>query len=729
MSRKLFIISLTVLYLLLEIPLNFKILNTIGVYSSASEIFDIEVVGRSLASFGAIVFFWSFLAKRESLTFRGITYELTLKRYIFAYAVSFCLIFPAVYGGIGFVIDVLARVSAVEQRSLAVNSNLTKQAYSISNQSRDDSSSPKEKTYTALLGYLSFRSTSNTGRTYTKSEVYSITMANFKGMRDPLYRAYERIGASVDEAWGKYTKSTNEYRSVVSSGLRDVKDLYSKIVYKDAKAFYNDDYKSYREILNTKEIQYYGRKAVIAGLARGIRDSTKGAMRLKGANTPKKIQPYLYSNVFRRLQSKLREVNKPNLLADLPAFDSMCTFFTIYGDRGDNKGGNLKLTIDIPKRGPKTNVYHLYHNMARNFSSNRNNGASVSCNISKRVVDRVLYQLVNHKGISEMGVSPFFNSFESLINGANGKPFLSKAARTREAKDIIALLPENWKLGDARTFNKVALAYISKRALKGWSKKTTSLGFSDLPPKMTKKQFLGSDYVQAKIQHMSSDVFYRGMPLYVSKAKFNQTILPKLAKSDALMTWRSLSDSSILSDGREYETFGRNNIKALIVPAFALGMSLLMSILNLINLLVQVLSMIPSVKLRVFFAAFLLLVSSSLTLHAASDSKVGGGKDYPNHYSALRDRSPFEGAIVKCLFITQPVIYPLGRATYPYANELVFDKILEAEQYIRTATAEIVFNSVVAKGEWVYGVGKSLAKYPNDLITLISHGIFEWLNG
>lgn len=711
--RYLIVLVATFIYLCLEVALNYKLLNTAGVYSSSFDMRDIEVVGRSLSAFGAVLFVWMFFVKKSAFNIGFLKIRVRLIGLIAAFFLIYPFIFPVFYNGIEKVVDKVAESSDQDSRLNAAYSNLFRQGFLVGKYPLPESldpNSPEAKTYFALLSYYSYEYGSPDAYDKLVGDAMAIQSLNASLSSAPLYGQYQKLTASAEDIWSKYKEANNTYNFKVSGKKNKVKSDYNDFI-ADTKHSYDSGMREVGRKLNGddgKLLRFVAKEKIWLGIRmeRNILSYSQFDREVSPSEKWKKFNEAVFKTSYDFIAKALQK--EAGFSSDDVSVDWRKFIFDLrvnscspqYGDQGKYDQPKKRIAI-VQHRGwsdgerPTVNRY-----VSDDYSTFKNwkhmgyshGGNHLVCNVTDKAFDSFYYNVVYAMVEKKYGFHPYkHRTWDRFAND----PATSARIVQKFPAEYRSVIPKGWVITDYETLKRVSHSEIQQVASDAWDSKTSGYNLKGLQPNLSKNDFFSAPMVVRLLKDASYGMYYASMPHNLSENEFKRIILPKMVSSSVSKFNEAHKNSELLTNGGDLSEFGMSNIKAFIVPVIALLLSLTMVFINIVNLSFMIISAVSHSRLKkgliIGLVATLVLFSTYVYMrpNPMSESPL-----YTRLYEHKKESHPVLARSIHGLFLLQPVIYGLGEKVYPVANALVFNRIIENEQERRNEEMSDKINSV-----------------------------------
>ena len=699
------ILAITLIYLIIEVAFNFKLLNTLGVYSAPNLIDDIEVIGRSVASLGMVIFLWGtvipFYRKK-----RNDKEHVTTLHQVLILIPCFIIIFPLMYTGIGHAIDQWVDSRDSQQREAAIYANLVKEGVladqiTLGDFSEEQFNSPEGQSFNAISSVLYYSIDSKASK-YIKEDpqrISQIVYASALKSSANYYGQYQQLVDEVDKLWENYSEASKEYRSKVFRKKTSIKNEYLDGV-RELKDFYNKKYKEAVSKVYKKNGYRSEKKKIRESLLKGLVDIHKALIvkhdRKNNLNTLNK-NDILSKRLINSIRSFNKNIDIETIRPYIPTFNQLCSFrsynkpkfFVSYYPYGEEHYRNFT-------GGPKWQKESFFKNYSRNIDynvrslkGNYSGQRSIKCHVDDDLVDKLFYKLLKEHYRLKIGFSPFHQSFESLLKDTHA----AKLFKEKMPTNILQLLPKNWKVNDKNTFLKVIDLLVAEQAGLIWEKQVNRYDAPNVEPNLNKSSLLNSDSFQSYLEEKSNGIYYPNMPLQSdpSETQFRKTILKEYAFKQSNRIQSALNSAQYkLNQGEVYGKVGADNVRGVLVPAFSLTLSFIMIFLNSANLFFKLGGFIQNEVGRIYYFAFILfLVSAVLFQSSFRENEFRSNDLVRNQTLQLKKERPVLGRIINLFMGIQPMFYPVGSVSALIIDPVVFSPIITVRDKLKTNYPEL----------------------------------------
>lgn len=265
--------------------------------------------------------------------------------------------------------------------------------------------------------------------------------------------------------------------------------------------------------------------------------------------------------------------------------------------------------------------------------------------------------------------------------------FLDHPATARKVRaELVAKglpLANNWALDNHAGFKRAYVTHISQEAEATWQHKMIALVGASVPPKLSYKSFTQHAAMQAKIAREMGDNYVPNFHFEMSEADFKRRVLdPKVVKKVRAYIRALEDDAEAFANGGAREADGKRYMRAVVIPPISLFLSLFFALLTLGKNGVTLLNLgllhapglkaLPEIaKRRVRTAAWATVAACLLVPPFLLENKYSESEAFQYFETQAFE----ETSIGKTLFANyvirlQPVIYPVGQAVVDAARSL-----------------------------------------------------------
>lgn len=592
----LFFIALNVIYLVIELSFNARILDVSAAFSPATDFSQLELYGRSISASGATLFAWRLLVPSWS--------SISLLNIILKFLLIALIVFPVVFIGQKTLVDDLVNQSSNETRRTAEILSLLKFGIANGFVEIDELAvdemvlqTAEGKMFITLSGLLAY---------------------NSRNMREVLERELEKIAG--------YAIATQQTETSAQ--------LYKSYLYVSNQIM--DEYLDYHKLVETLGHQ----QSLSFGKAINLYQNSMNEALL----------PWLD---YQRLVKESRDIDGVSsdqvssmqyLLMTSQQRVNNCSHIDCFGD-GEQQ---LKLRL-----GQQLGFYSPVSEWCQQYE---NDGVKLRClkdssDIHDNIVKLRRLTLAVNAGLTRVYGTKldYLNSIDfrsSVFSYLSQQGIIVDAAWKFDRYEI--MLKNISEQLDARYLDD-----YSKSVLQQYDsdiKPRIELAEFNQIHKMQNyfAQALGELYNDKVDLNLTLEQFENShiAPIYFSK--FNAL----LNKLNADESWYNMD--------APYEESGKSSLRNLVVPAVAIAFSLIFGLLNLINLILNLLFLLIQEKFWIRWAGFIGLGTFILMMPVRHEYQIYSQPAYVDLLSETQKDYGLWADALDWVAKTEPLVYPIG---------------------------------------------------------------------
>jgi len=592
----LFFIALNLIYLVIELSFNARILEVSAAFSPATDFSQLELYGRSISASGATLFAWRLLVPSWS--------SISLFNIILKFLLIAVIVFPVVFIGQKTLVDNLVDKSSNETRRTAEILSLLKFGIANGFVEIDELAidevvlqTAEGKMFITLSGLLAFNSNNMRevlDRELEKIAGYAIATQQTE-TSEQLYKSYLYVSNQIMDQYTDYHKLVETLEHQQSLSLGEAISLYQKAM--------NEALLPWLDYLRLNKE------------SSGIDD----------------ISPSQISTMQYLLMTAQQRVNN-------------CTHLDCFDDAVQQ----LQLRL-----GQQLGFYSPVSDWCQRYE---NDGIKLRCLKDTQDVHDNIYKLRRLTLAVNAGLTSVYDSKLQYLNSIDFRSsvfsYLSQQSITVDAawrfdqyemilQDVSAQLDAKY------------LAEYSKSVLQQYDtdiKPRIELTEFNQIHKMQNyfAQALGELYDQEVDLNLTLEQFENShiAPVYFSKFK---ALLNKLK-----------ADESWYHMDAPYEESGKSSLRNLVVPAVAIAFSLIFGLLNFINLILNLLFLLIQEKFWIRWAGFIALVTFILMMPVRHEYQIYSQPAYVDLLSETQKDYGLWADALDWVARTEPLVYPIG---------------------------------------------------------------------
>ncbi|MCP4075136.1 MAG: hypothetical protein GY744_03000 [Gammaproteobacteria bacterium] len=592
----LFFIALNLIYLVIELSFNARILEVSAAFSPATDFSQLELYGRSISASGATLFAWRLLVPSWS--------SISLFNIILKFLLIAVIVFPVVFIGQKTLVDNLVDKSSNETRRTAEILSLLKFGIANGFVEIDELAidevvlqTAEGKMFITLSGLLAFNSNNMRevlDRELEKIAGYAIATQQTE-TSEQLYKSYLYVSNQIMDQYTDYHKLVETLEHQQSLSLGEAISLYQKAM--------NEALLPWLDYLRLNKE------------SSGIDDISSSQI---------STMQYLLMTAQQRVNN--------------------CTHLDCFDDAVQQ----LQLRL-----GQQLGFYSPVSDWCQRYE---NDGIKLRCLKDTQDVHDNIYKLRRLTLAVNAGLTSVYDSKLQYLNSIDFRSsvfsYLSQQGITIDAawrfdqyemilQDVSAQLDAKY------------LAEYSKSVLQQYDtdiKPRIELTEFNQIHKMQNyfAQALGELYDQEVDLNLTLEQFENShiAPVYFSKFK---ALLNKLK-----------ADESWYHMDAPYEESGKSSLRNLVVPAVAIAFSLIFGLLNFINLILNLLFLLIQEKFWIRWAGFIALVTFILMMPVRHEYQIYSQPAYVDLLSETQKDYGLWADALDWVARTEPLVYPIG---------------------------------------------------------------------
>lgn len=616
------VLGVNFLYLISELIFNAKLVDIASVNSTAGQIHHLEIFGRILSTIGISLLLLKFvnMTKLEKSTkiFIGV-------------AIILCA-HPLFYIGQKALVDHFSNKTSTQQQKSYYNTLLVKKAIigSKKNDSNfnfyDNPNSIYSKIFLTTIGSLKNNSSIINHYENNKNLIKYAAINDSHHFSNQLYDNYIELTQKNSNLYNLY---------------RNVQDIYNTKL-KTINQEVTSNYNRYTNVRFRKLMfQYY--KNIIAGIHSGHqyfknqmpKDVMNTAWEISSCNNTQCAKQKI--NSFQSEQQALAQKYTKNKANEMPAY-SFYKFCHI------NNFGNKRNT---------SFAIHYIENGQEHTRTGRDYNGNMICHFNLDKMGNTYLYYFNKIVKENVHIHNYhYKNYEEFSNSIDYRNFLVAQAKKQ---NVNLKLPYNWNYKDKATFIKMAKKPFKEKLDHTFESKIKDKFNISLPLNLTRKEFLNSTYIVNYVNQEYNKKFDLKINQNENKQEFFLNNKNKLLKTEI----KNLQHF-------DFKNKGDNIVKAMVVPPFALVLSLIFLLLNFIFLIKNIFSRYTNTKIATITTLSLFFVIFIMPLFFTA-SDAGNAlivKDLINH-------NLFCGLFYDWITKIETVIHPLGQALLNNSGNII----------------------------------------------------------
>ena len=594
----LFFILLNLVYLVIELSFNARILDVSASMSPNTDIGQLEIYGRTISATGATILAWRLLVPYQN--------SLNLYRLVIKFFVIFIIVFPLVFIGQKKLVDDLVDSSSSETRRSAEILSLLK--YGIANGfveieelAVDDLTlqTPEGKMFITFSGLLAYNSIP---------------------LRDVLEQKLDKIAG---------------YAIATQQG-EDTGRLYKNYQY--ARTQVLQQFKVYQQMVDALEREQSG--------------SREQAIELYEQAMNKALLQWVQYQQALRANPELTRVSTQQVMSLAALLSSsqlqlnQCNSTRCFND------GMEQLEFELSQ------ILGFYSPVADWCLQQQDiqHGRMLSCVqdstvIQKRIVDARRLTLAVQAGLSR----PYETKLDYL------KSMDLRASVFNNLKQVGLEPGPEWNFAHHEQLLDDMVAQLDQQYRAGYDQAISERFAAEIAPRTELAEFNQIEQMQGYYKQALGEVTEESVPIDLTPQQFEQRFVAALyfAKFNTLLNKLKAGEDWYAADA-PYEASGKSSLRSLVVPAVAIAFSLVFGLLNLMNLLLNFVFLLVQEKLWLRWLGIMLLSTLIILIPQQSQYQIYGQDAYQDLLSATQQNYGHWADVMDWVAKTEPEVYPLG---------------------------------------------------------------------
>jgi len=555
----LFFILLNLIYLIIELSFNARILDASASFSPTTDFGQLEIYGRTISAAGATLFAWRLLVP----CWASISLlRLTLKLFLIC-----IIVFPLVFIGQKTLIDNLVNQSSNETRRSAEILSLLKFGVANGFVEIDELAvdevilqTPEGKMFITLSGVLAY---------------------NSSHMKDVLERKLDKIAG--------YAIATQQ--------SENSHQLYKNYLYVSEEVLQH--YKNYQQLVVDLERRQSGSYTEAISLYQGAMNNAlirwlDYQYSLQQSNGIENISAKQVASLQYLLMTGQQRVNSCSI-------DDNC-----YID------GLQQLQVRLARQlgfySPVSDWCEEYENEGRKLLCLRENTA---------IHDKVFYLRQLTLAVNA-GLTQVYDSKFEFLKSMDMRSSVFSALKQQGLQ-----VKATWTFDQHESMLKDISQQLNNNYLEEYNRAVSSHFSTQLKPRSGLSEFAGIEQMQNYFAQALGELYRQPVMLNLTLQEFeDQHVAPiYFARFTALLN-KLKADEKWYDSEAPYEKSGKSSVRNLVIPAVAIAFSLIFGLLNFINLLLNLLFLLIKEQLWLRWAGFSLLVISVLMMPVRHDYQI-----------------------------------------------------------------------------------------------------------
>lgn len=594
----LFFILLNLVYLVIELSFNARVLDVSSSMSPSTDFGQLEIYGRTISASGATIFAWRLLVPFQA--------SLNLSRLLIKFFIIGLIVFPLVFIGQKKLVDDLVDLSSSETRRSAEILSLLK--YGIANGfveidelAVDELTllTPEGKMFITLSGLLVYNSDhlrEILEQKLDKIAGYAITTQQTQD-GDKLYKNYRYAREQVLLQFEVYRQLVNELEQKQNGSREKAIELYEMAM---NKAMLN--WLQYQQaLMANKDLLKVSRKQVSA-----MKTLLSAGMQ------------QLNACIDRDCISDGREQFEFHISQLLGFYSSIGNW---CAEQQDTQLGNKLLCV-------------------------QDKGL-----IKQRIIQARKLTLAVQAGLSQ--------PYESKLDYLKSMDFRANVFAILKGQGMHTR--PDWNFTQHERLLDDMSAELDQQYLEYYQQTVLQLFNAELAPRTELKAFNLIDSMQNFYVQALGEKANEPVQVDLSREQFEDRYVAALyfARFNSLIN-KLKAGSDWYETDSPYEQSGKNSLRNLVVPAVAIAFSLLFGLLNMMNLLLNFVFLLFTEKLWLRWLGILVLSGFILLLPQQRDYKIYSQQAYHDLLYETRKNYGHWADALDWVAKTEPLVYPLG---------------------------------------------------------------------
>lgn len=627
------LLIVNIIYVIFEFAFNFHLLNVSSGTATLADIHNLEVLGRTFASFGATFLFWKIISSTD------------IKKKALVLLFGTFIIYPSVYFAQKEVIDYLAYNSSVESRVKNANLYLLKKG--IQNNSLEIKGFPsaeeikndtEAKVFVSTLGLMTLGN--NVISDYIMNNKQAISQqvfmgdANKENLLNEHYKNFNKTLAKKDEVWNEYNINKADIANRMKQSSSEAEGAYAKIAGNSTNAY--RDYRGYAS-------KFQAGAKFANGYAKDV------GVYLKKFNACSSLDCYKQEDRKFMIwqEQQLSKIKLSGSEAPIVNFSNFC------------RVGSSSGTFYIGAVFRKYNTQSTY---SQSYTDPSRAGYAVNCQYNGVAHEALVLNRLEKKFTELSGFDSPYYSNEAQFSSSGGYTLY---VNNYMLKTYGLKMGNNWSVSNKSSFiNSFMSSYKDKLLNEASNALKSKYGFA-LSMDLDKSAFLSNADVNKIFVKNFGPYYFNTNKEQFSESEFLKSVYPVISSKLA-------ADYS----SQNFETEqGINMVKAMIIPPVALLFSLFFGIANLIVLIKSVMYLFlkfvaPRFSYKNLVLKLFTLVSGTLiiVIPFVFDNAYTASASYSKMIGSLESYNSVVAFCVDWLFRFEPIIYNIGSFLSPVVH-------------------------------------------------------------
>lgn len=646
-----FLVVLGTLYLIPESIFNSQIVSLLGIGTpDADDLEHLELFGRTVSGIGVTLLLADFLKAK---------WVSSMPRAIFSFSLLTLIVWPTVFYGQKYLLETyIIEPSTAEDRQQAVYSAALRDALAmdaIKISSVDYNTryldSPENLTFLALFGGLAY---ADEGLANSLEDSKSKIIEAF--IRKKAYGDFKNHYTEYSKLYGTLATKYNTY----ADGSRKYNDALLNMSAKEAKYWVETEQQinsGYQSYLDAKKSHIARASARAQKYGPKIYDYFEDVTRCR-TNYTKSSQSERLNKCLEKRQIKYRS---DILDAGIGYIDPNYWLIPIQISTGKN-------ILTSVVGGLLTGGIYNGLQLASALSGGDGGVADVRYEYTSSP-DHYQLKFLQHPKYEALFVKEtgYSSDVKSLAEFRGSDKTLENVKAKLKSKGLN--LPINWTLNDRLSFSNAIKSKIQYDAKQAWVKETRSRGYN-IEPNLSWVQFQLHPDIQSEIAKSMKDNYVENIRADWNERSFKNNVIDVIIVRRAQEYLKKINSSlAEFENGGEYEEYGKQALRSVIVPPISMFLSLFLICLTIIKLPGKYYSLFRSenisnknvwVSIAPKIAMPLLILVLPVLL--VSNNYTKNKNSTVNYFlkTVEEGTSPLASYAIRWTLHAQPLLHPLG---------------------------------------------------------------------
>ena len=608
----LFFILLNLLYLIIELSFNARVLDVSAALNQNTDFGQLEVYGRTISASGATLLAWRLLVPYHS--------SLNLFKLVIKFFVIGVIVFPLVFVGQKKMVDAMVDQSSDATRRSAEILTLLK--YGIANGFVEiDELAMDELTLLTAEGKMFI-------------SVSGLLVYNSKNMRDILERELNKIAGYA----------------IASQQSSESFQLYKSYLYVRERVLQH--YADYQQQVNHLESQQSAAsKEAIAMYETAMNNSMLKWLEYQSLLQQNKDVVHVDSSLVSTLQYLL--------LVGQERFNN-CSYSECYDEALDMLQMRLSQNLGFLIEVPQWCIEYLTHQSSKILSCLKD-----KADITQRVVQSRKQMLAESAGLTQV----YPHKLDYL------KSMELKSSVFVELTQQGIQVDAEWRFSQHQLMLDRIARQLNDRYLAQYHQDMVEHYAMSLEPRVSLTDFTQIPMMQNYFAQAFGESYRETVTLDHNQQTFEQKYIKPIYinKFNALVNKLEADEEWYATDA-PYELSGKSSLRNLIVPPVAIAFSLIFGLMNMINLLISFVFLIFEERLWLRWAGFVVLSGLVILLPSRHNYEIYDQTAYQELISETEMNYGQWARALDWVAKTEPRIYPVGDVLrYHLLNDFSFD--------------------------------------------------------